>query len=122
MTGTGLQRGRRGDPGVETPQRRARADHRNTQGGNVFPRAGERPAQPPLTSSVCEFIANHRDRFGVAPICCVLSEHGVPIAPRTFYADLSCGFGARNTSRVADAERMEMDLRLVGTGGRRDQA
>jgi putative transposase len=35
---------------------------------------------------VCAFIASHRGRFGVAPICRVLSEHGVPIAPRTFYA------------------------------------
>jgi putative transposase len=39
-----------------------------------------------LTSSVCEFIAAYRDRFGVAPICRVLSEHGVQIAPRPFYA------------------------------------
>ena len=35
---------------------------------------------------VCEFIAENRPRFGVAPICRVLTEHGVPIAPRTFYA------------------------------------
>ncbi|MCF6390890.1 IS3 family transposase [Mycobacterium sp. MBM] len=51
-----------------------------------FLRAGERPAQPPLTATVCAFIASHRDRFGVAPICRVLTEHGVSIAPRTFYA------------------------------------
>jgi hypothetical protein len=43
-------------------------------------------AQLPLTGSVCEFIAENRDRFGVAPICRALSEHVVPIAPRTFYA------------------------------------
>ena len=35
---------------------------------------------------MCEFIAENRDRFGVAPICRVLTEHGVPIAPRTFHA------------------------------------
>lgn len=29
---------------------------------------------------------DHRDRFGVAPICRVLSEHGVPIAPSGYYA------------------------------------
>jgi transposase InsO family protein len=34
---------------------------------------------------ICEYIAAHRDRFGVEPICAVLSEHGVPIAPGTFY-------------------------------------
>lgn len=35
---------------------------------------------------MCEFIAEHRSRFGVVPICRVLSEHGWKIAPRTFYA------------------------------------
>ncbi|BCO36403.1 putative transposase for insertion sequence element IS986/IS6110 [Mycobacterium heckeshornense] len=35
---------------------------------------------------ICEFIAEHRARFGVAPICRVLSERGCKIAPRTFYA------------------------------------
>lgn len=35
---------------------------------------------------MCEFIAEHRARFGVVPICRVLSEHGLQIAPRTFYA------------------------------------
>jgi putative transposase len=35
------------------------------------------------------FISEHRDRFGgVAPICRALSAHGVPIAPRTYYAQL----------------------------------
>ena len=28
----------------------------------------------------------HRDRFGVEPICAVLAEHGVGIAPSTYYA------------------------------------
>ena len=32
------------------------------------------------------FIDAHRDRFGVEPICRVLSEHGVQIAPSTYYA------------------------------------
>jgi putative transposase len=31
------------------------------------------------------FIAGHRARFGVEPICRVLSEHGCPIAPSTYY-------------------------------------
>ncbi len=38
---------------------------------------------------ICAFIAEHRARFGVAPICRVLSAHGVQIAPRTFYAWLA---------------------------------
>lgn len=32
------------------------------------------------------FIDAHRDRFGVEPICRVLTEHGVKIAPSTYYA------------------------------------
>lgn len=37
---------------------------------------------------VAAFITAHRDRFGVAPICRVLTQHGVPIAPETYYAHL----------------------------------
>ena len=32
------------------------------------------------------YIDTYRDRFGVEPICAVLSEHGVTIAPSTYYA------------------------------------
>ena len=32
------------------------------------------------------FIDVHKDAFGVEPICTVLSEHGVKIAPSTYYA------------------------------------
>lgn len=64
-------------------------NQRYPQGSNVFLRAGKRPAQPLLTGPVCEFIAENKGRFGVAPICRVLSEHGVPIASRTFYAWVS---------------------------------
>lgn len=35
---------------------------------------------------IAEYIDAHRDRFGVDPICTVLTEHGVPIAPSTYYA------------------------------------
>jgi putative transposase len=35
---------------------------------------------------VVDFIDAHKTRFGVAPICRVLSQHGCPIAPRTYYA------------------------------------
>ncbi|TDO68967.1 putative transposase [Kribbella sp. VKM Ac-2571] len=35
---------------------------------------------------ICRFIAEHKARFGVAPICRALSAHGCPIAPRTYYA------------------------------------
>lgn len=38
---------------------------------------------------ICQFITEHRDRFGVAPICQALSTLDVPIAPRTSWAHLA---------------------------------
>jgi putative transposase len=35
---------------------------------------------------VTAFIDDHKSRFGVEPICRVLTEHGVKIAPSTYYA------------------------------------
>jgi putative transposase len=35
---------------------------------------------------ICRFIAEHKARFGVAPICAALTAHGCKIAPRTYYA------------------------------------
>jgi putative transposase len=35
------------------------------------------------------FIDDHRDHFGVEPICRVLTEHGCQIAPSTYYATRS---------------------------------
>ena len=50
------------------------------------------------------FIADHKDRFGVEPICRVLTEHGVKIAPSTYYASLSRPASART---LRDAEVLE---------------
>ena len=44
---------------------------------------------------ICAFIAEHRARFGVVPICRVLTEHGCKIAPRTFHAWLTRPLSAR---------------------------
>jgi putative transposase len=35
---------------------------------------------------IVAYIDDHRDRFGVEPICAVLAEHGMPIAPSTYWA------------------------------------
>jgi putative transposase len=51
------------------------------EGGVGFLRGGARPP----TSVIVDFIATHRARFGVEPICKVLSEHGCKIAPNTFW-------------------------------------
>jgi putative transposase len=41
------------------------------------------------------FISGHKSRFGVEPICRVLTEHGVPIAPSTYYDAVRRGPSAR---------------------------
>ena len=41
------------------------------------------------------FISEHKSRFGVEPICRVLTEHGVPIAPSTYYDAVRRGPSAR---------------------------
>jgi putative transposase len=35
---------------------------------------------------MCDFIDAHRDRFGVVPICRALGQHGITIAPGTYWA------------------------------------
>lgn len=50
---------------------------------------------------VVQFIDDHRDRFGVEPICRVLTEHDVPIAPPGYYAFKTRPASAR---AVSDAE------------------
>ncbi len=36
-----------------------------------------------------DYIRLHREEFGVEPICRVLSEHGIKIAPSTYYDQVS---------------------------------
>ena len=43
----------------------------------------------PATSLICAFIDEHREEFGVVPICRALGVHGVQIAPRTYWAHRS---------------------------------
>jgi putative transposase len=50
---------------------------------------------------VTAFIDDHRHRFGVEPICRVLTKHGCKIAPSTYYAAKTRGLSAR---AVRDAE------------------
>lgn len=42
---------------------------------------------------VVDYIRDHAHLFGVEPICAVLSEHGVKIAPSTYYTYAARGFG-----------------------------
>ena len=64
---------------------------------------------------IVAYIEGHKDRFGVEPICRVLSEHGMKIAPSTYYAAL--------TNRVSAADLSDAYLTntlvtsFVSTGG-----
>lgn len=58
---------------------------------------------------VVEFIDTHRDRFGVEPICRVLREQGVGIAPCTYRAAKSRAPSARS---LRDAVVLEHIIRI----------
>lgn len=60
------------------------------------------------------FIHDHKDRFGVAPICRVLTEHGCKIAPETYYAHMR---RARSARAVRD-ERVLVEIRRIHTSVR----
>jgi putative transposase len=52
-----------------------------------------------------DYIDRHREKFGVVPICRVLTEHGMPIAPSTFYDALR-----RQASEPSPAQRRDEEL------------
>jgi len=54
---------------------------------------------------------DNRDKFGVEPICKVLSEHGCTIAPSTFYEALS-----RRPSRRAVRDQQVLELIMTERG------
>ena len=56
-----------------------------------------------------DYIDQHRDRFGVEPICTVLKDAGVRIAPSTYYAAKARGLSAR---AVRDADLVE-DIKVA---------
>lgn len=68
---------------------------------------------------ICQFVTEHRARWGVEPICRVLSEHGCTIAPRTYYAYLQrppsrrALSDARVTARIAVARTPDQRGRLA---------
>lgn len=67
-------------------------------------RAPGRLHRPPIPVIVA-FINDHRERFGVEPICRVLTEHGCKIAPSTFYDNLNRQASKR---KLRDAELIEL--------------
>ena len=104
--------GRREAQGVGAGGEGAASRQRDPAGGVEFLRAGARPA----TALVVRFIAAHADRrsadglrWGVEPICTVLSGHGVKIAPSTYYAARSRAPSAR---AVRDGELLGEIVRV----------
>src|SRR5450759_2323008 len=77
------------DDGGGRPARRARAGGSRAAPSKRDPALGigllRGGARPPLPLIV-DYIEEHRDAFGVEPICTVLSSADVTIAPRTYYA------------------------------------
>jgi putative transposase len=63
---------------------------------------------------VVAFIDEYRSRFGVEPICRVLTEHGCQIAPRTYYAARRRPLSARSQR---DAQLL-VEIRRVHTASR----
>ena len=58
-----------------------------------------------------DYIDGHAGRFGVAPICRVLSAHGIPIAPSTYY-DARRRESAPSPARRRDAQLCEHIARV----------
>ena len=84
MARTSMKAAAAGERGAETGQR-------DPQGGLNFLRGRAGPATP----LIVEFIRTHHGHreagglvWGVEPICSVLSQHGLPIAPSTYYDHL----------------------------------
>ena len=97
--------------GARSRSARAEAGERDLVGGLVVLRAGARPA----TAVVVQFIDDHRDRFGVEPICRVLTEHHVPIAPSGYYAFKKRPPSARTISdaeMIVEIEKVFWDRKL----------
>lgn len=89
--------GGRGDQAAEGRERRAAEGERDPQGGLGFLRGRARPAVEALVA----FIDEHRQVFGVEPICRILTSHGLKIATSTYYAARKRAPSARS---VRDAE------------------
>jgi putative transposase len=74
----------------------------------------------PATPLICAFIDAQKERFGVAPICRALAAHGIQIAPRTYWAQLSAGPSRRALWDAAITEILA-GIYEPGQDGRRPQ-
>jgi putative transposase len=61
---------------------------------------------------IVDYIDAHRERFGVEPICRVLSEHDITIAPSSYYAARSrppCARDVRDEAVLAEIIALHAD-------------
>lgn len=85
---------------LKREKRRTTARQRDSEGGLGFLRGRTRPA----TEAIVTFIEDHKDRrdgglrWGVESICDVLTQHGVKIAPSTYYDARGRGPSPREVS------------------------
>jgi putative transposase len=71
---------------------------------------------------MCEFVSERRARFGVVPICDVLSTHGWQIAPNTFYAWQKRGPSKRTLWDMTITEILAGYYEPDGDGRRRPES
>jgi hypothetical protein len=90
-----------------TPELRRANEILKTASG-IFRGGGARPQ----TGLIVAYIDAYKDRFGVEPICRVLSEHDVPIAPSTYHAHRSRPVpdSAHMANTLVDLERANRSL------------
>src|SRR5690606_40468248 len=77
----------------------------------VFRRGGARPPR----QVIIDYIDAYKLRFGVAPICTVLNEHGYQIAPSTYYAVKARGASAADLADAYAANDL-LDLYVANRG------
>ena len=61
------------------------------------------------------FVDDHKERFGVGPICRVLSQHGIKIAPNSYYAHKKrppSPRAVRDERVLAEIVRVHLDRRI----------
>ncbi|MBL7502540.1 IS3 family transposase [Frankia sp. CNm7] len=92
---------------LERENRELRRANEILKSASGFLRGGARPPAP----VVLDYIDRHKERFGVEPICAVLRDAGVQIAPSTYYASKK---RAPSRRAVTDAETIKEIERVHG--------
>ena len=97
---------------VSAGEPRAEAGRRESCRRPAFFAAASSTAFPLIVA----FIDEHRDRFGVEPICRVLSAHGVQVAPSGYYAHHARPVGAARRDERLLTEIIECTPTRRGRG------